>query len=427
MDKLKYSGLDEVVYYEKLNNGIDVYLCPSNTARNFYMTFNVKYGSLNTSFKYEGEKKYHTSPNGTAHFLEHQLFQEDDGHTAFEKFAELGSSVNAFTTYNLTCYEVIASDNFKENLETLLDYVQNPVFKPESVQREKGIIKEEINMYDNNPGAVLTYNTEYNLNVKDNHKYLISGEVEDIKKVTPEVLYEAYNAFYQPGNMFIVISGKFKPLEALGIIKKNQTAKEFSPYKKVVTKYEKEPEKVFKAYEERSMDIGVPKIKMAYKIKRSVLDEFTDLELRIYLDAILTIKFGTTSDFLERVSEENLITWDIITERAVRKDYVSISVVLESDYPEEIMDLVRRELHNLEISKEELERIKKANIANFILHFNDILSIVEDIQDDIINNGSIETDILNIYKKLNITDANKIAKKISLENETVFVINKIEG
>ena len=422
MKKIKYVGIDEYIYYEKLNSGLEIFMYPNKTAKNFYLTFNTKFGSMNTKFKYEGEKGITKVPNGTAHFLEHQMFQEENGHTAFEKYASLGSSINAFTTYNLTCYEVISSNNFKENLEYLLDYVQNPIFVESSIKNEKGIIKEEIKMYDNNPNAVSTFGLEYNLNVKDNHKYPISGCEEDIKEINSEILYKTYDAFYQPSNMFIVLTGNFNPLEALGIIKENQKKKQFDLPKKVITIKEKEPSKVFKNYEEKNMSVATPKIRMAYKIPKKDFKGYNKLTLRIYLDAILSLKFGSTSDLLEKMTEENLISFDILPSREVRDDYVVINIYLESEYIEESIELIRDELKKIKITKEELSRIKKANVANFIMHFNDIISVCEDIQDDVINEGNITSNILDIYKNLKVEDANKIASKISLENECIYII-----
>lgn len=425
MKKIIYSGINEEVYYERLSNGLDVYMYPSKTAKNFYLTFNVKFGSIDTEFKRNKEKNYTKVPNGTAHFLEHQLFQEDDGHTAFEYFSRLGSSANAYTSYNQTCYEVVASDNFKENLEILLDYVQNPVFKASSVSKEKGIIKEEIKMYDNTPQAVLNFGLEYNLNQKDNHKYSISGREEDIKDVTPEDLQNCYDTFYTPSNMFLVLTGKFLPHEALGIIKENQKKKEFKPSEKIIRKKIHEPIEVETSYQTREMDVGIQKLKIGYKLDKSSFKGLSDIELKIYLDAILQAKFGPTSDLLEKMQEENLVMYDLYLYREIRDDYVLITFDIETEYKEEVIDLIREELKDIKITKEELEWIRRANISNYILHFNDIIAVCEDITDDIIFNGQIEDNIMDIYNNMNVQDANKVASAIDTKNESIFFIDKL--
>lgn len=424
MEEIKYNGTDEIVYHERLDNGMDVYMYPIKSAKNFYITLNVKYGSVIDEFKLEGDKKSIIIPHGTAHFLEHQLFQEEDGHTAFENFAKLGSSVNAFTTYDLTCYEVVASENFKENLNTLLDFVQNPIFKAGSIQKEKGIIKEEIKMYDNMPGAVLNFGLEYNLNIKDNHKYLISGTEEDIKNIDSDILYKVYDAFYNPNNMFMVITGNFKAHEALGIIKSNQTNKEFGEERKIITKITKEPIKVFNDYEKRIMNVSMPKLKIAYKISKEDFKEYDKTTLKIYLDAILYLKFGPSSDLGEKLLSENLSNWDISFSSDIRENYIAIFIEISSEYVEEVIKLVEEEIENLNITKDEINRIKKINISNFVFHFNDLISVCESIQDDIISNETIVKDIKNIYENLNEKEANKIASLINIENSSIFIIDK---
>lgn len=425
MKKIVYKGVEETVYYEKLPNGLDVYMYPSDTAKNFYLAYNVRFGSVDTEFKVGKEKRFTSVPNGTAHFLEHQMFQEDDGHTAFEYFATLGSSVNAFTTYNYTSYEVTASDHFKENLEYLLRYVENPVFKQNSVSKERGIIKEEIRMYDNTPMSVLNFGLEYNLNNVDGHKYLISGTEEDIKEISAETLQNCYDAFYTPSNMFLVLTGKFLPLEALGIIKSVENEREEQPRKKITRKVYKEPVEVDLPYDVREMDVSVPKLKVAYKIDKDDFKNYSDLDLKIYLDAILVAKFSDISDLYESLTEQNLVMYGMYATRDVRDDYVVLTFEMETDYRDQVLDLIRAELRNIKLSKEELERVKKSDIAAFILHFNDIMDVAQDIEDDVLSSNRITDDIFDIYKNMDLRMANDIASKINIDNECVYFIDKL--
>lgn len=425
MKKIVYKGVEETVYYEKLPNGLDVYMYPSDTAKNFYLAYNVRFGSVDTEFKVGKDKRFTSVPNGTAHFLEHQMFQEDDGHTAFEYFATLGSSVNAFTTYNYTSYEVTASDHFKENLEYLLRYVENPVFKQNSVSKERGIIKEEIRMYDNTPMSVLNFGLEYNLNNVDGHKYLISGTEEDIKEISAETLQNCYDAFYTPSNMFLVLTGKFLPLEALGIIKSVENEREEQPRKKITRKVYKEPVEVDLPYDVREMDVSVPKLKVAYKIDKDDFKNYSDLDLKIYLDAILVAKFSDISDLYESLTEQNLVMYGMYATRDVRDDYVVLTFEMETDYRDQVLDLIRAELRNIKLSKEELERVKKSNIAAFILHFDDIMDVAQDIEDDVLSSNRITDDIFDIYKNMDLRMANDIASKINIDNECVYFIDKL--
>lgn len=426
MKKITYEGLEDSIFYEKLPNGLEVYMYPQENARNFYLAYNVRFGSVDTEFKSGREKNFTKVPNGTAHFLEHQMFQEEGGHTAFEYFATLGSSVNAFTTYNYTSYEVVASDYFKENLEYLLKYVESPVFKEKSVAKEKGIIKEEIKMYDNTPMSVLNFGLEYNLNHVDGHKYLISGTEEDIQEITSEMLNKCYDTFYTPSNMFLVLTGKFKPLEALGIIKSNEALRGEILKKKFTKNVHKEPVQVETPYEECNMDVSVPKLKIAYKLDKSSFKNYSDLQLKVYLDAILSAKFGEISDLYESLTEENLVLYGIYSARDIRDDYIMISFEVETEYKEQIIDLIRNELKNIKMTKEELERIKKSNIASFILHFNDIIEVAQDIEDDILSSNKINEDIMNTYKNMDLKIANEIASKIKIDNECIYYIDRIK-
>ena len=185
MKKIKIEKTDEFLYYKKLNNGLELYVLPNISQKNFYITFSTKFGSINTEFKTSNNSNFKKVPNGIAHYLEHLMFNMESG-SAFDFFSKLGASVNAFTSYNVTCYEVFSSTYFKENLNYLLDYVQTPYFTKEGVINERGIIKEEINMYENNPNTELTYKAYENIFVNDLRKNYISGTKEDIKKITVE-------------------------------------------------------------------------------------------------------------------------------------------------------------------------------------------------------------------------------------------------
>jgi len=423
MENIKYNKVDETVFYEKLDNGIEVYMYPIKGAKNFYMTFNVRFGSLNTEFKYSKDKNFTVVPQGTAHFLEHQLFMEEDG-TAFEKFAELGSSVNAFTTYDLTCYEVIASENLEDNLNLLLDFVQNPIFKQSNVNKEKSVIKEEIKMYDNIPGAVLNFGLEYNLNVKDRHKYLISGTESDVVKVDAETLYAAYDVNYQPQNMFIIITGNFKPHEVMGIIKENQLSKEFEPFRTIKNKEIKEPNSVFLDYEERNMNVNIPKVKIAFKYSKKDFEGIESPLLKIYLDGLLYLKFGPSSDLTEKLKTENLTSFDLSYSYDIRGDYIVIFIDFESPYKEEIIKLIEEEISSLKLDDDEIKRLKNINKSNFILHFNDLIGVCESLQDDIIHEKRVVNNMYDLYDKLNKKEGNKVAKILNSYNVSIFVINK---
>ena len=226
MKKIKINGVKEELITETMPNGLRIFLLPNNRVKNFYMTFSTKFGSVTTEFKKETAKNYIKIPNGVAHFLEHLTFNLENNVDATDLFADLGSSSNAFTAFNVTCYEVFGYNKFKENLETLLDFVQSPYYTSELVENEKGIISEEVKMYEDDPQVNLTFSLLKNMLHTHNAKNLVAGTVKDVKNTKLEDIEAAYNTFYHPSNMFIIITGNFNAEEALAIISENQLKKE---------------------------------------------------------------------------------------------------------------------------------------------------------------------------------------------------------
>ena len=418
MKAIKYNKIPEKVYYEKLKSGLEVYMYPNKKVRNFYITYNIKAGS--TILDYQIDKKKYKLKPGTMHFLEHKMFEEENG-TAFDYFAKLGSSVNAYTTSDNTTYEVISNNHFKENLEILYNFISNPVFKETSVNKEKDIIKEEIEMYENDIDSKIIFETEKMLNINDNHKHKVSGETEDIKKITKDDLYNAYDAFYNKENSFIVITGNFNYLEAIGILKELERDYKVKPYTKPIIKKEKEPIKVKEERKALTKNISIPKIMLTYKLDKNKFK--ADNNLNIYLDAILDINFSDTSDFLELITNENLIVGDLNYNTEIRDNYIYISFTFDTFYENEVIELIENKLNNIVIKKEDLNMIKRGYKADFIRSFDDIIAINENIANDIYASGEIKSNIYDIYDKLTINKINEITKKINTKVKTICVIN----
>jgi len=222
MKSFELTKLDLELYHEELNNGLNIYIVPKTNVNNVYVTFTTKFGSKHQSFVPFNEKKMIKVPDGVAHFLEHKLFEQEDGHNPFAFFAESGASSNANTSNHKTTYLFSCSTKLEENLEFLLDFVQTPYFTKENVNKEKGIIEQEIKMYQDNPFFVLYEKSVYNSIVKHPIKIPILGTMESITKIEKEDLYTCYNTFYHPNNMILVITGNVKTESILEIKKNNQ-------------------------------------------------------------------------------------------------------------------------------------------------------------------------------------------------------------
>lgn len=426
MKEINVSGVDEKYYYDECDNGLKIYMWVNEKVNNFYLTLNCKYGSLDTEFKLENEKKYHKVPNGTAHFLEHLNFNMEDGEDATTYFNKLGSSCNAFTTFEYTSYEVFASNNFKENLDYLLDYVYSPYFTKKNVEKEKGIIVEEVKMGKNNPGHVFYYNANDGIYVKDKRRNLVTGDVDDVKSITVDDLKLVYDNFYHPMNMFVVITGNFNPYEASAIIKENLSKKKFAKYNNPIKKRENEPTMVNIPYKEDECNVELPKLKITYKIDRNKFKNIDDLNLRINLGIILRTNFGSTSLFKEELLENDLIT-ALGYEREINNNVVIISIVAETKYSTEIIDKVRNHMQELEVTEDDLIRRVRCNIASLIYDYDDIEYINSEIQDSLITYDTLKTNMYDVYNDCKLETVNKIIKCIDLENEAIFLLKPKEN
>jgi len=422
MKKIKIDNTNEVLYYKKLNNGLELYVLPNINQKNFYITYSTKFGSINTEFKTNNNSSFTRVPSGIAHYIEHLMFNMENG-SAFDYFSKLGSSVNAFTSYNVTCYEVFSSTYFRENLEYLLDYVGTPYFTKESVNNERGIIEEEINMYQNNPNTELVYKAYNNIFVNDKRNELISGKKEDIKKITVDNLLECYNTFYNPNNMFIIITGNVNPYEALAIIEENMSKREYiNP--NIILKNFNEPSKVKKDYEEKNMNVEINKVNMSYKIPKKNFKSLgiNDIELEIYISLLFNILFGSTSILQDKLITSKIVSNGINISKTFTKDYVVVSLLTDTEYIETYINMVRDTLKNIRISDQELIRKLKVYKSNYLLHFDDIELVNNNIQDNVLMYNKFVNNYMNIYEDINIDKLNEIIKRMKTKTESILVI-----
>ena len=422
MKKINIKNTDEFVYLEKLDNGLDIIMIPNPKVKNFYCTLNVKFGSIYTNFKYLG--KNFNFPKGVAHFLEHLMFNMPDGTNAFEYYSKLGSNINAFTTYEYTSYEVFANNKFKENLSYLLKYVYTPYFTKEMINNEKGIIIEEINMISDNPISEIVYGLYRNIFINDERQYLIAGTISDIKNITLEDITTAYDAFYHPENMFLVITGNFNPTEAVAIASETMKKIDFIEYCKPIIKKKKEPTKVKNELEEKDIPVDKYKVILGLKIPKNKFKNIniSELEIKIYLNLIIRINFGGTSLLKEELLKSKIITDSISTNLTVTEDYFIIAFLTTTDYPDYFLKRIKEKLNNLTINEDDINRKVKSSISNLILSFDEIEAVNNDVQDDMIYQGKYIDNIYDYYRNINISTANQVLKKITLSNFTVNIL-----
>ncbi len=425
--RIKIAGIEEELIKETLDNGLDVYLLPNEHVKNYYLTFNTKFGSLHTQFKKESASSYVKIPNGVAHFLEHLTFYMEN-EDASTHYADMGAMSNAYTNFDVTCYEVFGYNHFKENLEYLLDFVQTPFYNAKMVEAEKGIITEEVRMYEDSPAMQLPFALYRNLFEKDNHRFLIAGEVEDVKKTTLKDIENAYKTFYHPSNMFVIITGNFNAEEALAIITENQAKKKFTSPFKIKKKESKEPIKVVKEFESIETTVEIPKVNIGLKIPKAYFKALglSEVETNLYISFIMNTNFGISSEVRDQLISGNIMTEGIDFSKFMTKDYYILELAAETPYPERYISIMKEKLKKVTITKEEFSRKKKVAISNFILSFDNIEVMNESIQMDILYFGEFQNKIYDIYKNLQFDKCKEVAKKINSKNMSIVVLRPFD-
>lgn len=420
MKKIKLENTNEVLYYDKLYNGLEVYMLPNNNVNKFYLTLNTRFGSINTKFKYDN--KEYDMPKGIAHYLEHLSFNMENG-SVFDHYSKIGSSINAFTTYDITSYNVTSNNRFKENLEYLLEYVYTPYFTKELFQNEKGVIEEEVKMYKDDPGMTIVNGTLNNVFVNDERKYLVGGTVKDVKSIKLEDVITCYNAYYNPKNMFLIITGNFNPNEALAITSEQMNKLNINNDFNVKDIYPKEPEKVNKKEEIIKMNVDKPKVSIGIKIPKN---NFKNLKLdnyllKIYISSILDINFGNTSLLLEELQKGSIVD-DLDYTVIESNDYFIVLILSSTYYPEYFKDKIIEKFNSLNIEDSDLKRVAKVNISNYILLFDSVVAVNNYIMDEVMDNNEVNTGFMNIMRNLNIDTCKKILTKLNNYDYTICKI-----
>ncbi len=423
MKEITLEGLDEKIYEYTTKTGLKMYMWVNEKVNSCLMTLSVKYGSIHTKFKV-GKKTYEV-PNGVAHFLEHIKFNINENSTAHDEFYKIGGDANAFTTFKWTSYIVFATGNKNENLNLLLDYVYNPYFTKKMINKEKGIIIEEANMSNDDPYSLIFYNNLKAVLQKSKYRNLITGEVEDIKKIELDDIKNVYDNFYHPKNMFLIITGNFNPYEMAKITEENLSKKEFKEYIEPIIIDEQEPKKVTVEYSETNVNVSYPKIKYSLKIPLNKFKNIENLDLKILVRLILNINFGPTSDFYTELIEKELVT-SLSSTLDIYEDYLVITISATTNYKDEVIKRLKEKIDMLEISEKDIIRKKNATLATLILDYDDIETVSMKIQDDIINEGKIITDLKERISNIDKDILNSVLKYITNDNVSVnvFLPNK---
>ncbi|CAG9619650.1 EF-P 5-aminopentanol modification-associated protein YfmH [Sutcliffiella rhizosphaerae] len=372
MEKIEFSQLSETLYHETLENGLKVYLLPKAGFHKTYATFTTKYGSIDNKFVPIGEKDFLAVPDGIAHFLEHKLFEKEHG-DVFQDFSKQGASANAFTSFTRTAYLFSSTSKVEKNLETLLDFVQEPYFTEKTVEKEKGIIGQEITMYEDNADWRAYFGIIESMFHHHPVKIDIAGTIDTISNVTKDLLYTCYETFYHPSNMLLFVVGPMDTEHMMNFIKENQGKKSFKKQEEIKRKFENEPLTVYEKKKELKMNVHTSKcmvgIKETYPTKQG--KELLKHELTVNI--ILDFLFGKSSDIYQKMYEANLIDETFAYDYTGENGFGFAILGGDSSKPDELAQKIQDTLLDFDptsVKEVELERIKKKKIGSFLRALN---------------------------------------------------------
>lgn len=347
-----------------------------------YAIMGVSYGSMHNCFSADGSAKMSEVPDGIAHFLEHKLFTNEDGSDSFERFAQIGADANAYTSFNKTAYLFSCTDGFADALGELIDFVTHPYFTDESVASEIGIIAEEIRMYDDSPSDRCFYGMLEGMYEKHSIRRNICGSVESISKITKETLYECYNAFYDLGNMALIICGDVAPDEVLAIADAHLPSTQ-SKFKTVTADENKsERPEVFCRYVEKKMQVAKP----IFNIGIKDVDIPDKAEQRFKKDAAMAILdemiFSRAGRLYNELFERDIISPHFSYGYSINKSVAYNSVAGEADDPSLVLDEILKYIDLLRsegLSREDFIRGKRVMYSEFVKSFDSTDNIANNL------------------------------------------------
>ena len=417
MNKTEYDQINETLYHEVLPNGLTVYLLPKNDYHKTYGLFSTNYGSIDNEFIPYGSDKKIKVPDGIAHFLEHKLFEKEDG-DVFQLFGQQGASANAFTSFTKTSYLFSTTDQVEKNLTTLLDFVQAPYFTEETVNKEKGIIGQEIQMYEDDPNWRMFFGILNNLYPEHPLHIDIAGTVESIEAITADDLYTCYRTFYQPSNMVLFVVGKLEPEKLMELIRTNQNAKDFPPAQKIKRYF---PDNNGDIIAKSSMRSAITRDKFVLGIKGlDVLPaEWKELlRYKTALNLLFQLLLGNTSQNYLKMYNDGLIDDSFGFEFSLDREFHFADFSGDTDQPEKAAEKVKEILlhfeEDQELSEENLTLLKKKMLGQYFQTLNSLEYIANQFTQSLFGDQTL-FDLPEIIESIQLADVLKVGRSFIKE------------
>ncbi len=337
MEKFVYNRLEQTIFKDRLPNGLTIYVIPKPGFSKKYAFFATNYGSIDTKFMLDG--KTMQSADGVAHYLEHKMFDMENGN-ALQIMSATGASPNAFTSYNMTAYYFECTDSFEENLRTLLSFVSHPYFTKESVDKEQGIIAQEIKMYEDNPASRLGENLFRAVYQHHPLKVGIAGTIESIANITPQMLYDCHRAFYDPSNMVLCVAADVDPelieniaMEILPQVAGGASERDYGP---------EEPVEPAQHLIQQEMEVSMPMFSIAFKCP-SIPEGRDRLYQELLGGVAVELLCGESSPLYQKLYEEGTIDSGFSVGYEILKGMPIVAVSGDSDNPQLVLDAIIEE------------------------------------------------------------------------------------
>lgn len=400
--------IKEKVLFDQTEGGLKVFFMPKRGYTKQYAIFSTNYGSIDNTFVPLGSSEEIRVPEGIAHFLEHKLFEKEDG-DIFQKFGEQGASANAFTSFTRTSYLFSATDQVKENLLTLLDFVQEPYFTPETVEKEKGIIGQEIQMYQDDPVWRQFFGILNNLYPKHPLHIDIAGTVESIDQITADDLYTCYETFYHPSNMTLFIVGDVNPEEVLEWIQVNQAGKKFSETKEIIREFPVETAAEIIPFSAIQMPVNRPKAVLGIRGFQEQLPSNAKDQLifRTGINLLLEMLLGNTSHNYLQLYQSGVIDDTFGFEFSFDRGFHFADFSTDTNEPDRFTESIQKILLNFrddsEVNEKNFTLLKKKMLGKYFQSLNSLEYIANQFTQDLFGDYTL-FDLPQLIQEMTLAD-----------------------
>ena len=427
MNKEIYEEFNQPIYRQQLANGLTLQMMPMAGYHKTYASYTTDFGSIDNCFVPYGKQDAIKVPDGIAHFLEHKMFEKAD-HDAFDLFGKLGADSNAFTSFTQTSYLFSTTSHVHESLDVLLDFVQEPYFTEQTVNKEQGIIAQEIKMYEDDASWRLYLGILGNLYPHDPMHIDIAGTVESISKITPEYLMETYKTFYQPSNMNLVLAGNLNPDEIVDWVTQNQSQRQFLPAIN--------PNRIFNLndpsahdvipFRSLTMDVARPKVIVGLRGIEMPEDGQERLRYKLAIDLLLDVLFDDTSDNYLRLYNNEVLDDSFAYNLEMQRDFYFAYFSSDTDqmerFADEVIAILESADQQIDAARTRFNEIKNAEIGR-LTGLLDSPEAVANHYGGKFFDGANLMDEIRVLRSINLDDLYDVAKRfIVSQGISVFQI-----